>query len=178
MRFTESTPAVLLLQDGTIFHGKALGKIGTHGGEICFNTGMTGYQEIYTDPSYAGQVIINTTAHIGNYGVMNTEEAESNQVQIAGMVCNEFSSIHSRETADGSLQDYLENAVAGNNVMIIDATKNMVHADNKKLVLLQGLEDFIVVDTKDVLMIFKKDKEQEIKEYVAEVKRNKGEKYI
>lgn len=75
-------------------------------------------------------------------------------------------------------KDYLENAVAGNNVMIIDATKNMVHADNKKLVLLQGLEDFIVVDTKDVLMICKKDKEQEIKEYVAEVKRNKGEKYI
>jgi mannose-1-phosphate guanylyltransferase len=62
--------------------------------------------------------------------------------------------------------------------MIIDATKNMVHADNKKLVLLQGLEDFIVVDTKDVLLICKKDKEQEIKEYVAEVKRNKGEKYI
>ncbi len=75
-------------------------------------------------------------------------------------------------------KDYLENAVAGNNVMIIDATKNMVHADNKKLVLLQGLEDFIVVDTKDVLLICKKDKEQEIKEYVAEVKRNKGEKYI
>jgi mannose-1-phosphate guanylyltransferase len=62
--------------------------------------------------------------------------------------------------------------------MIIDATKNMIHADNKKLVLLQGLEDFIVVDTKDVLLICKKDKEQEIKEYVAEVKRNKGEKYI
>jgi mannose-1-phosphate guanylyltransferase len=75
-------------------------------------------------------------------------------------------------------KDYLDNAVAGNNVMIIDATKNMVHADNKKLVLLQGLEDFIVVDTKDVLLICKKDKEQEIKEYVAEVKRNKGEKYI
>jgi mannose-1-phosphate guanylyltransferase len=75
-------------------------------------------------------------------------------------------------------KDYLDNAVAGNNVMIIDATKNMVHADNKKLVLIQGLEDFIVVDTKDVLLICKKDKEQEIKEYVAEVKRNKGEKYI
>ena len=101
MRFTESTPAVLVLQDGTIFHGKALGKIGTHGGEICFNTGMTGYQEIYTDPSYAGQVIINTTAHIGNYGVMQEKEAESNKVQIAGMVCNEFASVHSRETADG-----------------------------------------------------------------------------
>lgn len=75
-------------------------------------------------------------------------------------------------------KDYLENAVAGNNVMVIDATKNMVHADNKKLVLLQGLEDFIVVDTKDVLMICKKDKEQEIKEYVAEVKRNKGDRFI
>jgi mannose-1-phosphate guanylyltransferase len=75
-------------------------------------------------------------------------------------------------------KDYLENAVAGNNVMVIDATKNMVHADNRKLVLLQGLDDFIVVDTDDVLLICKKDKEQEIKEYVAEVKRNKGEKYL
>jgi carbamoyl-phosphate synthase small subunit len=110
MRITESTPAVLLLHDGTLFHGKALGKIGTHGGEICFNTGMTGYQEIYTDPSYAGQVIINTTAHIGNYGVISEGEAESDQVQIAGMVCNEFASVHSRATSDGSLQDYLANA--------------------------------------------------------------------
>jgi len=110
MRITESTPAVLLLQDGTLFHGKALGKIGTHGGEICFNTGMTGYQEIYTDPSYAGQVIINTTAHIGNYGVISEVEAESDQVQIAGMVCNEFASVHSRATSDGSLQDYLASA--------------------------------------------------------------------
>ncbi len=75
-------------------------------------------------------------------------------------------------------KDYLDNAVTGNNVIIIDATKNMVHADNKKLVLLQGLEDFIIVDTKDVLMICKKDKEQEIKEYVAEIKRNKGDKFI
>ncbi len=79
---------------------------------------------------------------------------------------------------DNLEKDYLDNAVAGHNVMIIDATKNMVHADNKKLVLLQGLDDFIVVDTKDVLLICKKDKEQEIKEYVAEVKRNKGDKYL
>jgi carbamoyl-phosphate synthase small subunit len=110
MKITESIPAVLLLQDGTLFHGKALGKIGTHGGEICFNTGMTGYQEIYTDPSYAGQVIINTTAHIGNYGVINQVEAESDRVQIAGMVCNEFAHLHSRATADDSLQNYLANA--------------------------------------------------------------------
>ncbi|MFT3682510.1 MAG: mannose-1-phosphate guanylyltransferase [Ferruginibacter sp.] len=79
---------------------------------------------------------------------------------------------------DNLEKDYLENAVAGNNVMIIDATKNIVHSDNTKLVLLQGLDDFIVVDTKDVLLICRKDKEQEIKEYVAEVKRNKGDKYL
>ena len=79
---------------------------------------------------------------------------------------------------DNLEKDYLENAVSGNNVMIIDATKNMIHADNKKLVLIQGLDDFIVVDTEDVLLICKKDKEQEIKEYVAEVKRNKGDKFL
>jgi mannose-1-phosphate guanylyltransferase len=75
-------------------------------------------------------------------------------------------------------KDYLENAVAGDNVVVIDATKNMVHADNKKLVLLQGLDDFIVVDTKDVLLICRKDKEQEIKQYVAEIKRSKGDKFL
>ncbi len=75
-------------------------------------------------------------------------------------------------------KDYLDNAVAGDQVMIIDATQNMVHADNQKLVVIQGLEDFIVVDTKDVLLICRKDKEQDIKEYVAEVKKNKGDKFI
>ena len=75
-------------------------------------------------------------------------------------------------------KDYFENAVAGNNVMVFDATKNMVHANNNKLVLIQGLEDFIVVDTKDVLLICKKNKEQEIKEFVAEVRRNKGDKFL
>ena len=79
---------------------------------------------------------------------------------------------------DNLAKDYLENAVAGSNVMIIDATKNIIHADNKKLVLVQGLDDFIVVDTADVLLICKKDKEQAIKEYVAEVKRNKGDKFL
>ena len=75
-------------------------------------------------------------------------------------------------------KDYLGNAVAGNHVMVIDATNNMIHANNKKLVVLQGLDEFVVVDTKDVLLICKKDKEQDIKEYVAEIKRNKGEKYL
>ena len=79
---------------------------------------------------------------------------------------------------DNMERDYLGNAVAGKNVMIMDATKCMVHASDKKLLVLQGLDDFIVVDTKDALLICKKEKEQEIKEFVAEVKRNKGEKYL
>jgi mannose-1-phosphate guanylyltransferase len=75
-------------------------------------------------------------------------------------------------------KDYLDNAAAGNQVMVFDANKNMIHAPNDKLVLVQGLEDFIVVDTKDVLLICKREKEQEIKEYVSEVRRNKGEKFL
>ena len=75
-------------------------------------------------------------------------------------------------------KDYFNNAVTGSNVMVIDAKNCVVNAPNNKLVLLQGLENYIVVDTKDVLLICKKEKEQEIKEYVAEVKRNKGEKFL
>lgn len=103
--------ALLLLEDGTFFKGKALGKIGTSAGEICFNTGMTGYQEIYTDPSYFGQVVINTTSHIGNYGVVLDDEEESSSVKISGMVCNAFANhYYSRVTADFSLQEYFERA--------------------------------------------------------------------
>lgn len=101
--------ALLLLEDGTLFKGKALGKFGTSAGEICFNTGMTGYQEIYTDPSYNGQTIVNTTSHIGNYGVVLDDEEESNNVQISGMVCNAYANhYYSRATADFSLQEYFE----------------------------------------------------------------------
>ena len=75
-------------------------------------------------------------------------------------------------------KDYLGNAVAGKNVMIVDATKCMVHTQDNKLVVLQGLDDFIVVDTNDVLLICRKEKEQEIKDFVTEVKRNKGDKYL
>ncbi len=100
--------AVLLLADGSCFKGKAIGKIGTTGGEICFNTGMTGYQEIYTDPSYYGQIIVNTTPHIGNYGTHN-DEVESDSPKIAGIVVNDFSESYSRATASLSLQEYLFN---------------------------------------------------------------------
>ncbi|MDW3193558.1 MAG: glutamine-hydrolyzing carbamoyl-phosphate synthase small subunit [Cytophagales bacterium] len=103
----ERIKAVLLLEDGSFFEGYAIGKIGTSGGEICFNTGMTGYQEIYTDPSYYGQIIINTTAHIGNYGV-HPEEDESAHPMIKGLVVNEFTQRHSRLTSEESLDDYLK----------------------------------------------------------------------
>src|SRR6186713_1142580 len=99
--------AYLLLEDGLLVEGKAIGKIGTSGGEICFNTGMTGYQEIYTDPSYYGQIIVNTTAHIGNYGALD-EEQESERPKIAGLVVNDFSAEFSRKSAKESLQKYLE----------------------------------------------------------------------
>lgn len=79
---------------------------------------------------------------------------------------------------DNFEKDYLGNAVSGENVIIIDSTRCMVAAPNKKLLVLQGLDDFIIVDTKDVLLICQKEKEQSIKEYVAEVKRNKGDKYL
>lgn len=103
----ESKPAVLLLADGTVFKGVAIGKIGTATGEICFNTGMTGYQEIFTDPSYFGQIMVMATSHIGNYGV-HEEEIESDSLKIAGLVCKKFSPSFSRAGAKGSLQSEFE----------------------------------------------------------------------
>ncbi len=103
-----SVPAVLVLADGTVFHGKSLGKIGTTTGEICFNTGMTGYQEIFTDPSYFGQIIIMTADHIGNYGTKDSE-VESKSVKIAGVICKRYTAEnYSRQLANASLQEYFE----------------------------------------------------------------------
>ena len=101
------TPAVLLLEDGTVFKGRAAGKIGTTTGEICFNTGMTGYQEIFTDPSYFGQILVATNVHIGNYGSLKAE-TESSSIKIAGLITKEFTPEYSRPRADESLQDYFE----------------------------------------------------------------------
>ena len=100
----ERNPAVLVLEDGTVFHGKAIGKKGITYGEIAFNTGMTGYQEVFTDPSYFGQILVMTTAHIGNYGV-HAEEVESEEMKIAGIVIKKFSEVFSRSSAYGSLED-------------------------------------------------------------------------
>jgi carbamoyl-phosphate synthase small subunit len=88
-------PAVLVLEDGSVHHGQAFGKIGTTTGEICFNTGMTGYQEVFTDPSYYGQVIIMNTVHIGNYGVKDSD-IESDGVKIKGLIGRNLEEQYSR----------------------------------------------------------------------------------
>jgi carbamoyl-phosphate synthase small subunit len=109
MKYVTKSPAILLLEDGKVFYGKAAGTIGTATGEICFNTGMTGYQEIFTDPSYFGQIIVTTNVHIGNYGV-NNDEIESDSIKIAGLICKQFEEFHSRKRSNGSLKDYFVNA--------------------------------------------------------------------
>lgn len=125
----KSKPAWLLLDDGTYFKGKAFGAEGTCGGEICFNTGMTGYQEVFTDPSYTGQVLIMNTIHIGNYGV-KSEDVESDTVKIKGLICKNISDRYSRMIADDSLEHYL---IENNIVAIYDVdTRALVqHIRNK-----------------------------------------------
>ena len=106
MKYQTRKKAIILLADGTIFHGKSIAnKQGAAFGEVCFNTGMTGYQEIFTDPSYYGQLMVATNAHIGNYGVKN-EEVESDSIKISGLICKNFSYDYSRVDADGSLEDF------------------------------------------------------------------------
>ncbi len=108
MKYQAKRKALILLADGTIFYGKAVGdKEGTAFGEVCFNTGMTGYQEIFTDPSYFGQLMVTTNAHIGNYGATH-EEVESDGVKIAGLICKNFSYEYSRPEADFSLLEFLD----------------------------------------------------------------------
>lgn len=99
--------AVIALSDGTVERGYAIGKKGTTGGELCFNTSMTGYQEIFTDPSYYGQLMMMTYPHIGNYGTMSRDD-EARTVMIAGLITRAFSWEYSNPQADGSLQEYLE----------------------------------------------------------------------
>jgi len=107
LKETLEQKAYLLLEDGTFYEGKAGGMIGTTTGELCFNTGMTGYQEVFTDPSYFGQLLIATNAHIGNYGIKSTD-AESDRIQISGLICKNFTPKYSRELADLNIQEYFE----------------------------------------------------------------------
>lgn len=108
MKYETRKKAFILLADGTIFYGKAVGnKEGSAFGEVCFNTGMTGYEEIFTDPSYHGQIMVATSAHIGNYGISH-EEIESQGIKISGLVVRNFSYHYSRPAADGSLEEFLD----------------------------------------------------------------------
>ena len=120
---TSFIPAVLLLEDGTVHHGQAFGKIGTTAGEICFNTGMTGYQEVFTDPSYYGQILIMNSVHIGNYGVKDSD-IESDTVKIRGLIARNLEEQFSRLLAKGSLDDYLK----ANNIVCIEGvdTRSLV----------------------------------------------------
>ncbi len=125
----ERNPAILLLQDGTIFHGKASGKKGITAGEIAFNTGMTGYQEVFTDPSYVGQILIMNTPHIGNYGI-HASESESDKIQIAGLITKKFSEIYSRPSATSSLEELmLRNECVG--ITDLDTRALVRHIRNK-----------------------------------------------
>jgi carbamoyl-phosphate synthase small subunit len=108
-------PAILILEDGNVFHGRAFGKKGTTTGEICFNTGMTGYQEVFTDPSYYGQIVIMNSVHIGNYGI-NGNEVESDSIKVKGIIGRNLEEQYSRFAADNSLQEYFENQ----NIVAID----------------------------------------------------------
>ena len=169
MKYTQHKRAIILLADGTIFEGKSIGIEGTSTGEICFNTGMTGYQEIFTDPSYYGQLMVATNAHIGNYGV-NDEETESESIKIAGLICRNFSFEYSNKNANGSLLDYFvkQNLVAisdvdtralvtyirengAMNAIISTETNNIEELKNKLAEVpdMEGLELASRVSTKD-----------------------------
>ncbi|WP_299174773.1 glutamine-hydrolyzing carbamoyl-phosphate synthase small subunit [uncultured Allomuricauda sp.] len=170
MKYQSKKRALVLLADGTIFYGKAVGdKEGTAVGEVCFNTGMTGYQEIFTDPSYFGQIMVATNAHIGNYGT-NADEVESDSIKIAGLIVKNFSYEYSRPSADMSLQEFLDknnlfaisdvdtralvsyirdngamNALISTRVDEIDALKEEL----KKVPSMEGLELASKVSTKE-----------------------------
>jgi len=166
---TQLKPAILLLQDGTVFFGRSTGLDGTAWGEICFNTGMTGNQEIFTDPSYFGQLMVATTAHIGNYGI-HPEEVESEGIKIAGLVCKNFSHYRSRPSSTKSLFEYFKeegkvaicdvdrralvrhirqkgamNAIISTDILEIEALK----AELAKAPSMEGLELSSVVSTKE-----------------------------
>ena len=129
MHYNQRKKAIILLEDGTIFHGKSIGKEGSAFGEVCFNTGMTGYQEIFTDPSYFGQLMVTTNAYIGNYGVKE-DEVESDSVKIAGLICRNFTYNFSRYGDVDSLYNFFEK----NNLLVKAINKN-VRTSPRKLAL-------------------------------------------
>ncbi|NOT90346.1 glutamine-hydrolyzing carbamoyl-phosphate synthase small subunit [Ferruginibacter sp.] len=169
MSNSSTKPAILILEDGNVFYGKAFGKIGTATGEVCFNTGMTGYQEVFTDPSYYGQVLIMNSVHIGNYGV-KAADVESDGVKVKAVIGRNLEDKYSRFMADASLQEYFEaqqvvaidgidtralvahirtqgamNCIISSEIMDVEQLK----ADLKKVPSMDGLELASVVSTNE-----------------------------
>ena len=148
MLVSQRPKAVLLLADGTFFEGRAIGALGISSGEICFNTGMTGYQEIFTDPSYTGQIMVMASPHIGNYGVKD-DEVESNKLSIAGLVVKKFSEVWSRPAGDGSLEDLLKaQGVVG--ISDVDTRKLVRHIRD------HGAQNAIISSTEMDIEVLKK----------------------
>ena len=193
MKYHTKKKALILLADGTIFYGKAVGgREGTAVGEVCFNTGMTGYQEIFTDPSYYGQLMVTTNAHIGNYGT-HEDEVESDSVKIAGLICKNFSYEYSRPSANQSLLDFLDknnllaisdvdtralvsyirdngamNALISTRVDEIDALKEEL----KQVPSMEGLELSSKVSTKEPYYYGEEDAEYRISALDIGIKKN------
>jgi carbamoyl-phosphate synthase small subunit len=170
MDFNSKSKAIVLFEDGSYYEGYAAGILGTTTGEVCFNTGMTGYQEIFTDPSYCGQVLVTTNVHIGNYGIKNSD-TESEKVQISGLICKNFTNDFSRPLADEDIQKYFEanhlvciydvdtraivrnirskgamNCIISSEIFDLDALK----AKLKAVPSMEGLELASLVSTKEV----------------------------
>lgn len=193
MKYQSKRKAIVLLADGTKFYGKAVGdQEGTAFGEICFNTGMTGYQEIFTDPSYFGQLMVTTNAHIGNYGTRK-EEIESDSVKIAGLICKNFSYTYSRPNADAGLKEFLDdnNLFAVSDVdtralvayirdhgamnAVISTRVNEIEALKKELEevpSMEGLELASRVSTKEIYEVGNKDAKHRIAAIDIGIKKN------
>ncbi len=193
MKYQSKRKAIVLLADGTKFYGKAVGdQEGTAFGEICCNTGMTGYQEIFTDPSYFGQLMVTTNAHIGNYGTRK-EEIESDSVKIAGLICKNFSYTYSRPNADAGLKEFLDDNnlfavsdvdtralvayIRDNGAMnaVISTRVNEIEALKKELEevpSMEGLELASHVSTKEIYEVGNKDAKHRIAAIDIGIKKN------
>ncbi|MFK7971161.1 MAG: glutamine-hydrolyzing carbamoyl-phosphate synthase small subunit [Bacteroidia bacterium] len=152
MKYIQRDKACLLLEDGLFFEGFAIGKRGTTTGELCFNTSMTGYQEVFTDPSYYGQILIETHTHVGNYGV-HSSEYESASAKIAGLIVRNFARTHSRYDAVESLDSFLRhNNIVG--ISDIDTRLLVTHIREKGA--MNGIISAEVTDKKELKKLLKK----------------------
>ncbi len=159
------TPAIIVLSDGSYYHGFAAGKTGTTTGEICFNTTLTGYQEVFTDPSYKGQLMLTTHVHIGNYATKKSE-AESDKVQISGLICRNFTNEYSRKLADTDLQSYLE---AANIVAITDVDTRALTRHIRKMGAMNGIISSETTDIKELRTLLEKTPNMEGLELASQV---------